>query len=387
VDGKLDFSSIRTESPRSNPRARQKDRLFELEHCPVFYPTPDEFKDPMKYFELIGSKLKSHGIGKVVPPLGWRPPFVLDTEQFKFKTRLQRLNSMEASARANTNFMEQLYLFHKQQGNSAAVVTNGSKLQVPVIDYRPVDLWKLRKQINEMGGYDNITSQRKWSSLAKAMGYNVKASPAISFKLKAAYIKIIAPFDEYVNRVKQSPTGRLFKKEERGDRPLADSLSPLTSSTADHDESEQSHINHGGTGQLEDPTKPVTRLSNGHRVSNASEDDASDNGDVSFLFRPLILNSPFFLSCRCTFLYLIFRTFSRIFQVCEVCGTDEDDSNILLCDYCDKGFHLQCLTPPLEAVPDGNWYCDACIVSTGNEFGFEEGKEHTLLSFQKRADS
>ncbi|KAH9442706.1 hypothetical protein Pst134EA_031639 [Puccinia striiformis f. sp. tritici] len=27
-----------------------------------------------------------------------------------------------------------------------------------------------------------------------------------------------------------------------------------------------------------------------------------------------------------------------------------------------------------------------CIVSTGNEFGFEEGKEHTLASFQRRAD-
>jgi hypothetical protein len=37
-------------------------------------------------------------------------------------------------------------------------------------------------------------------------------------------------------------------------------------------------------------------------------------------------------------------------------------------------------------VPEGNWYCDTCIVSTGNEFGFEEGKEHTLSSFQRRAD-
>jgi len=73
-------------------------------------------------------------------------------------------------------------------------------------------------------------------------------------------------------------------------------------------------------------------------------------------------------------------------DICEICGSDEDDPNILLCDSCDKGFHLQCLTPPLLAVPEGNWYCDTCIVSTGNEFGFEEGKEHTLSSFQRRAD-
>jgi hypothetical protein len=67
------------------------------------------------------------------------------------------------------------------------------------------------------------------------MGYNVKASPAISFKLKSAYVKIIAPFDEYFNRIKQSPAKQSNNLSQR-DRSPADSLSPLTSSLTDQDE-------------------------------------------------------------------------------------------------------------------------------------------------------
>ena len=36
-------------------------------------------------------------------------------------------------------------------------------------------------------------------------------------------------------------------------------------------------------------------------------------------------------------------------------------NEMLLCDGCDRGFHMLCLEPPLSAVPDGDWYCDACV--------------------------
>ncbi|CAH7677644.1 hypothetical protein PPACK8108_LOCUS12818, partial [Phakopsora pachyrhizi] len=144
-------------------------RLFELEHFPVFYPIPDEpfpHSDgdfplcltevcPVTQSNLLKrnfEKKKKEERGRErleVRSSELRGPLAQNvSQQFKFKTRLQRLNSMEASARANTNFMEQLYLFHKQQGNSAAVVTNGSnfRYQSSIINL---------KQINEMGGYDN----------------------------------------------------------------------------------------------------------------------------------------------------------------------------------------------------------------------------------------
>ena len=51
--------------------------------------------------------------------------------------------------------------------------------------------------------------------------------------------------------------------------------------------------------------------------------------------------------------------------VCSKCGdgTDEEGNEILLCDgaACPEGWHLKCLTPPLTAVPNGEWLCPSCI--------------------------
>lgn len=33
---------------------------------------------------------------------------------------------------------------------------------------------------------------------------------------------------------------------------------------------------------------------------------------------------------------------------------------MLLCDYCNAGYHLDCLTPPLSRVPAGDWVCPYC---------------------------
>ena len=45
---------------------------------------------------------------------------------------------------------------------------------------------------------------------------------------------------------------------------------------------------------------------------------------------------------------------------CEVCESPQDAENMLLCDGCDRGFHLRCLPQPLTSVPAGDWYCPRC---------------------------
>ena len=171
ISPSLDLSSVKTSSPRNQP-PRTSPRPFGLEDCPVFYPNSDEFKDPMTYIRSITEKALSYGICKVVPPVGWKMPFVTDTEvcvilphfshflvrlvlifihfrqSFRFKTRLQRLNSIEASSRAKVNFLEQLYRFHKQQGNP--------RVSVPTINHKSLDLWLLRREVQNLGGYDAV---------------------------------------------------------------------------------------------------------------------------------------------------------------------------------------------------------------------------------------
>ncbi|XP_010525565.1 PREDICTED: histone-lysine N-methyltransferase ATXR6-like [Tarenaya hassleriana] len=46
--------------------------------------------------------------------------------------------------------------------------------------------------------------------------------------------------------------------------------------------------------------------------------------------------------------------------VCEECGSGEQPAKLLLCDQCDKGFHLFCLRPILVSVPKGRWFCPSC---------------------------
>ncbi len=42
---------------------------------------------------------------------------------------------------------------------------------------------------------------------------------------------------------------------------------------------------------------------------------------------------------------------------CRICGFDDDHANLLLCEGCDTEVHTYCLSPPLEKVPTGDWFC------------------------------
>jgi len=45
---------------------------------------------------------------------------------------------------------------------------------------------------------------------------------------------------------------------------------------------------------------------------------------------------------------------------CEACGSGENEERIILCDGCDHAYHLECATPVLSEVPEGEWYCTTC---------------------------
>ena len=47
-------------------------------------------------------------------------------------------------------------------------------------------------------------------------------------------------------------------------------------------------------------------------------------------------------------------------QSCRKCLYEGNDDQMILCDHCDAAFHTYCLTPKLDAVPDGMWNCPRC---------------------------
>lgn len=45
---------------------------------------------------------------------------------------------------------------------------------------------------------------------------------------------------------------------------------------------------------------------------------------------------------------------------CIICASARDPTKLLICDGCERVFHLYCLTPPLAKVPRGKWFCPDC---------------------------
>ena len=141
----LDLSKVH--NARVNIERKEKN-LFNLTPAPVYYPTSEEFQDPMAYIEKIRPEAELFGLCKIVPPKSWSPYFALDTTRFRFKTRVQRLNSMEAGTRVVINFVDSLMKFHAQRGRPMN--------HVPIVAGKPINMYLLKKLVDDCGGYQNV---------------------------------------------------------------------------------------------------------------------------------------------------------------------------------------------------------------------------------------
>ncbi|XP_057418219.1 probable Histone-lysine N-methyltransferase ATXR5 [Lotus japonicus] len=47
--------------------------------------------------------------------------------------------------------------------------------------------------------------------------------------------------------------------------------------------------------------------------------------------------------------------------VCDLCESGDRPDELLLCDKCDKGFHMKCVRPIVFRVPIGSWLCPNCL--------------------------
>ncbi|XP_015440228.1 PREDICTED: serine/arginine repetitive matrix protein 2 isoform X2 [Dufourea novaeangliae] len=52
---------------------------------------------------------------------------------------------------------------------------------------------------------------------------------------------------------------------------------------------------------------------------------------------------------------------------CEMCHQSDREDRMLLCDGCDCGYHLECLTPPMNEVPMEEWFCPECSQNSQND--------------------
>ncbi|XP_073687920.1 PHD and RING finger domain-containing protein 1 [Garra rufa] len=72
---------------------------------------------------------------------------------------------------------------------------------------------------------------------------------------------------------------------------------------------------------------------------------------------------------------------------CEVCGGRDREDRLLLCDGCDAGYHMECLTPPLDAVPVEEWFCPECIANNRTSGSEQISEEESSLPTTSRPRS
>ncbi|KIK67658.1 hypothetical protein GYMLUDRAFT_54436 [Collybiopsis luxurians FD-317 M1] len=373
----LDLSTVKTASPRHFRHPKSVQRPFGLQDCPEYFPTAEEFKDPMAYIKSISAEAREYGICKIVPPEEWKMPFATDTERFRFKTRLQRLNSIEASSRAKLNFLEQLYRFHKQQGNPRVVV--------PTINHKPLDLWLLRKEVHKMGGYDAVTKGKKWPEVARILGYS--SVQGLSTQIKNSYARVILPYEDFCERGRNTPLSPPQGKPSVT-IPSTNGKAPHSSATPAHtgDDSTASSPLTASSSPLSEPpdeseskehsSRPrrSTRQTSIDRFSDSPKKATPAPPPVTPLVVPTYYDEKPVIKSR-----------DAGNEHCEICGKKNKGDQMLLCDGCDCGFHMFCLDPPLESIPKSeHWYCYSCLSGTGGDYGFDEGEEHSLSSFQAR---
>ncbi|KAJ3154337.1 hypothetical protein HDU89_008405 [Geranomyces variabilis] len=318
--------------PGPPPEDATVQRHFLIPQAPTFRPTAAEFRDPMRYIESIRMIGEAHGICKIIPPTGWSPDFALDTERFWFRPRIMQINSMEANSRVILNYLDQLQKFHRQQGTQFT--------RVPIYHKEHINLFELKKEVLRRGGYERVRVTKEWAQVGASIGLPVKNSQALAVSVKNAYVKWILPYETFMAR--HGP---------------ASSRAPPSPPSNPSDDDEDAHAE--GTS---------TRSKKRAQV-RATATSGPENGSMSASPGKPTIVPP-----------------KPGTELCEICGGGQDDDKMLLCDGCDRGYHLYCFDPPMSAIPETDWYCPDCLRGSGDDYGFEEGELRNLHSFQKVAN-
>eukprot|EP01102_Stenamoeba_stenopodia_P001480 TRINITY_DN1128_c0_g1_i2.p1 TRINITY_DN1128_c0_g1~~TRINITY_DN1128_c0_g1_i2.p1 ORF type:complete len:648 (+),score=95.55 TRINITY_DN1128_c0_g1_i2:283-2226(+) len=279
-------ASVNTATPQTKQASSKlidsRDNVFRLPSAPVFYPSDEEFENPLQYINSIRSEAEKFGICKIVAPSKFREYILkffnraIRREDFKFKTKLQNIHQLRSRHGPNDTFNAKLRVFLAHRGITLK--------PIPRLDGKELDFYKLFNAVTSRGGFHEVTRKRIWKEVSKDLRISSDCTSA-TYNLSRHYALYLLEYEE-------------FQKKQRR-----------------------------GSADLEVESTLVTTK-------------------------------------------------------CEVCNGLEDDEHMLLCDSCNAGFHMYCVSPPLAQIPEGDWYCQFC-----NDFGFEEGRDFTLPSFENQANS
>ncbi|XP_030377901.1 lysine-specific demethylase lid isoform X2 [Scaptodrosophila lebanonensis] len=402
---------LHTQPHSTNKFDQGKNEEFHFDtppECPIFRPTAEEFKNPLAYISKIRSIAEKCGIAKILPPEKWSPPFAVDVDKLRFVPRVQRLNELEAKTRVKLNFLDQIAKFWELQGAS---------LKIPMVERKALDLYTLHRIVQEEGGMEQTTKDRKWAKVANRMQY--PSSKSVGATLKAHYERILHPFEVYTSGkvlgaaaaaaatahatpVKLEDGGTDYKTHEIPTRQQI--APPNENNTRRSKRFGNSTASCGLTGVKSETGSGNSTTVGGVVIKTETKEDFKR--DLLSSFNAVHAtpgatagvnntgNSTAAPNTRATQKkanepqQLIDPLMKYI---CHICNRGDVEESMLLCDGCDDSYHTFCLLPPLTSIPKGEWLCPRCVVEEVSKpqeaFGFEQAeREYTLQQFGQMAD-
>ncbi|VDK56058.1 unnamed protein product [Anisakis simplex] len=109
--------------------------------APTYYPSEEEFVDPISYIAKIKPEAERYGVVKIKPPPSFHPPFAIDSEHFEFTPRVQKLNQIDGLVRSKLIFDTELTNFWHLKGQP---------LHIPCIENKYVDLFRLSRDVYKL---------------------------------------------------------------------------------------------------------------------------------------------------------------------------------------------------------------------------------------------
>ncbi|KAM3396817.1 lysine-specific demethylase 5A [Capsicum galapagoense] len=293
--------------------------ILNIPSGPVYYPTEDEFEDPLEFIYKIRPEAEKYGICKIIPPKSWKPPFALDLNSFTFPTKTQAIHQLQArcaSCDPKTFELEYNRFLEEHCGKKA-------KKRV-VFEGEDLDLCKLYNFVKRFGGYDKVVKEKKWGEVFRFVRPAGKISECAKHVLFQLYLEHLYDYEEYYNKLnklgnRSCRRGNQSERKRESDCQFSSSKKRRKNSESDRTE--------------------ICKV----------KEEAHD-------------------------------------QICEQCKSGLHGEVMLLCDRCNKGWHMYCLSPPLQQIPPGNWYCLQCLNSEKDSFGFTPGRELPLDAFRRIAD-
>ncbi|CAB3409807.1 unnamed protein product [Caenorhabditis bovis] len=329
--------------------------------APIYYPTPEEFQDPIEYVAKIRGEAEKYGTVKIVPPSTFKPPFAIDKDNFIFTPRVQKLNEIEALVKEKQTFLERLYNYNRMSGHP---------YELPVDkDGNVIDLHRLHRIVQNFGGCFEVNEEEKWKDVAKEMTTSSRPVPnAFVNLLKNHYNTYVEPF---IRNVKE----RALRSDDESDDEM--------------EELKQKYQHHHGTSiscsLSSDDDGPVSMQGGKRRVKKKSSQNPRPTRMMAGGVRKQ--SSP--------------RKTRRSKQTddpmdlvyCITCHEGNDEHLLLVCDIedCKNGRHTYCCDPPLNEIPQGEWRCPQCIQAEDAKIGLDWGfydsdQQFSINSFAAYAD-